>query len=685
MGNGSTCNPGGPCCWTQCHDGSTPSPCFPNEAEASPQTRFPTYMAHAMHPLGPFSAPVMAYNGTDRHSEDGDPPAMATGDTNFAGVILDDGSLVGMWKGDLKSNTTRHRRWSLASYLLAVSASDWRQPATYRWGHAVKSSNVFPQLVPGNTTRTCEVEDPTLWYDKKKRIVHAVVHNWEAGGHAASADRGKTWRWYGGNCSSTAGPRSLDWSRSVWPPSFNVTGERAVTPRRRERPHILLDNDGVVTAITSALQVGSRNATWTLVQETNHEQSVGSHTSPGPVPGPVVVIVPGSLHSVLEMALDGVPNPPAGCPRDLPWTAVYPNRTWLRPPLAQCWIWYMRRIVQADGSTQAPAGVRIRAAAWGSINAIPSKDPWTWPNTSSYTSLVAALVAAGSTPSVQLFAAPYDWRFAPDELAAEGWFEQLAELIRAASKGNNGAQVWLVAHSSGPSYLQSFFAQHCPAALLPTIAGVVSLNGNFAGEIDCLETLWHGGTFGPPAVWDAAAYRATQATWGITAWCLPQAVAYGSRPLVTVANQYTHQGIDGRTAYMARDVGQLIAAVGLEKTMLPIYNRVANLTTPDFPGIPYVCLYGTGVPTPVLYTFDASGPRPGAVPQVSYSPDGDGQQDATTNRACDLWPAASTRTQAFAGADHDNLLADPRALAVVVKTLRGGGASVRPEDKHTYA
>jgi hypothetical protein len=283
MGNGSTCNPGGPSCWTQCHDGSTPSLCFANKVDASPLCRYPTYMAYASHPLGPFSKPLMVYNGTDGQFPNSPHPP-ATGDTNFAGVILEDGSLVGMWKGDLKGG----RRWSLASYLYSVYASDWRQPSTYRWPYTTKANNIFPELVPGNETRTCEIEDPTLFYDRTKGVIHAVVHNWESGGHAASTDRGKSWRWYGGNCSAADGSGSLDWSRSVWPSSFNFQNDvHMQTPRRRERPHVLLDKDGVVMALTTALLLGKSDATWTLVQETNRQiaddHSVAQLSAVGPI------------------------------------------------------------------------------------------------------------------------------------------------------------------------------------------------------------------------------------------------------------------------------------------------------------------------------------------------------------------------------------------------------------------
>jgi len=140
-------------------------------------------------------------------------------------------------------------------------------------------------------------------------VIHAVFHNWKAGAHAASADRGqsrdsisfplavllllawlaaccdasqrrgcndlsvtgRTWRWFGGNCSSARGASSLDWSRSVWPSSFTFANGTSVTPHRRERPHVVLGPGGVVTALTTAVQLGEADATWTLVQPTLSE------------------------------------------------------------------------------------------------------------------------------------------------------------------------------------------------------------------------------------------------------------------------------------------------------------------------------------------------------------------------------------------------------------------------------
>ena len=113
-------------------------------------------------------------------------------------------------EADCGYNGACRRGVCAGSCLFSVSASDWHQPSTYRWGRAVQSNNIFPQLVAEN--RTCEIEDPT--------------------------------------------------------PSFSFTGGAQQTPWRRERPHVLLDDDGsTVAALSTAVQLGKPDVTWTLVQE----------------------------------------------------------------------------------------------------------------------------------------------------------------------------------------------------------------------------------------------------------------------------------------------------------------------------------------------------------------------------------------------------------------------------------
>ena len=257
-------NPGGPTCWTGCHGGVTSQGCFDVDQDhrGRPSIRFPTYMAWARHPLGPYSAPQMVYNGSDRaglSTREG-----ATGDTNMAPVIYSDGSLLGLWRGSRYPNASQ--------FQYVVTASDWRDPASYHWGAATRANNVFPALAQptkDGVYYNCGVEDPSLWLDAHG-IVHAVLHDWEAGAHAASADKGHSWRWYGGHCSvsnRSANRSAIDWGRSVWPPVLRFESGREITPHRRERPHVILAKDGhTVEAISTGVQERGPDRTWTVVQ-----------------------------------------------------------------------------------------------------------------------------------------------------------------------------------------------------------------------------------------------------------------------------------------------------------------------------------------------------------------------------------------------------------------------------------
>ena len=189
-------------CRSGCTDGSSTAACRDNKTiEHNTQTLFPTVMVWAQHPSGPWSEPVPVYSGV---AETSDPPR-SSGDTNFAGVINGDGSVVGMWRGGGAGKAcpkAGNAQQCGGSYQYRARAGHWKDPASYEWGAPSRANNIFPGLAAGGLAN-CGIEDPTVWKDKHGRL-HAVVHNWAAGGHAASADNGTSWRWFGGPCNASA-------------------------------------------------------------------------------------------------------------------------------------------------------------------------------------------------------------------------------------------------------------------------------------------------------------------------------------------------------------------------------------------------------------------------------------------------------------------------------------------------
>ena len=79
--------PGGQRC-TGCKDGVSPKECGTDE-NRNVSTNLPTYMVYSANPGGPWSEPVMV------------PSTDVFADSNFAPVILKNGSVVGLMRGAL--------------------------------------------------------------------------------------------------------------------------------------------------------------------------------------------------------------------------------------------------------------------------------------------------------------------------------------------------------------------------------------------------------------------------------------------------------------------------------------------------------------------------------------------------------------------------------------------------------
>lgn len=205
----------------------------------------PSWMSWAASAEGPFTPGVQLW------------PDYVGADTNFAPLILGNGSLLGMW-----------RKWGGGhggSRVFLATAQDWRNVS----GYVQHKQELFPDLGAAGT------EDMMLYADKQG-FFHAVFHHmygvntetawWllAAGGHAFSRD-GVAWTYTGvawGN--STA--QGYD-ARFADGSSYHYT--------RLERPFVVLGSDGDPAYLVNAAQYGSSqsataanggDAAYTLIQ-----------------------------------------------------------------------------------------------------------------------------------------------------------------------------------------------------------------------------------------------------------------------------------------------------------------------------------------------------------------------------------------------------------------------------------
>ena len=165
-----------------------------------------TWMSYALDPAGPWSTPVLI------------PSAQPLIDTNMDGVILSNGSFVGLWRDNSRKDpgpSLQHR----------VFAANWRDPSTY-------VEDAAPQL--GNNT-----EDPTVWVDSRGHF-HALVHYGVEMLHGRSSN-GVDWAFGAGD------------ARAYGHDIVLVNGS-SIGAARRERPHVVIDENGRIVAVTNALQ-----------------------------------------------------------------------------------------------------------------------------------------------------------------------------------------------------------------------------------------------------------------------------------------------------------------------------------------------------------------------------------------------------------------------------------------------
>eukprot|EP00947_MAST-08B_sp_MAST-8B-sp1_P001928 g1928.t1 len=215
----------------------------------------PSYMSFASNPNGPWSTPSQMF------------PDYQGSDTNFAPFLFPDGSLVAIW-----------REWTgRGSRCFTATATDWRNTSTYEM--QIKEGELFPDLGTAGT------EDPFLYQDHRGNL-HAVFHHmygfntetqwWldAVGGHAFSADKGKTWTYSGVAWGDAASTDQGDVVHFTDGSSFRFT--------RRERPHLVIDEKTKrITHLICAAQYGdgsnpgtgndNGDASYTLIQPVRQE------------------------------------------------------------------------------------------------------------------------------------------------------------------------------------------------------------------------------------------------------------------------------------------------------------------------------------------------------------------------------------------------------------------------------
>jgi hypothetical protein len=233
-----TPGPGGPIC-TTCADGSTPGSCGKDESYgpvAKAGRAFPTLLSFAAGPSSKFSEPLCLFNGTAGVARHG-----TYGDTNLAGIILPNGTFIGIWRECTRSPPS-------SATVHPVRATDWKNAETFDWSTAPLFTNLQEHSPPP--------EDPFVYGPDDTGVFHALFHDRSCegcGGHGWSID-GVRWHYTG----------------IAYNGSTEFTDGSLYYFQRRERPHLVFaEHHGGLNypiALTNGIEYGDGDATSTLLQ-----------------------------------------------------------------------------------------------------------------------------------------------------------------------------------------------------------------------------------------------------------------------------------------------------------------------------------------------------------------------------------------------------------------------------------
>jgi len=177
-----------------------------------------TFMMYAASPDGPWSAPLEVL-----------PHPLGPVDSNLAVVIAANGSLVGL--------TRKIPSGPQGSEIHLLTAADWKDKSTYKQAGVA----LFPDSIISNFG----LEDPYVYLDTKGRY-HAIFHNMlnnddqtTCGSHATSDD-GIAWTFTG----------------TAYGNKVQYTDGTSTTFSRRERPHLIINDQGQPTHLTTGVVAG---------------------------------------------------------------------------------------------------------------------------------------------------------------------------------------------------------------------------------------------------------------------------------------------------------------------------------------------------------------------------------------------------------------------------------------------
>lgn len=364
-----------------------------------------------------------------------------------------------------------------------------------------------------------------------------------------------------------------------------------------------------------------------------------------------IVFIPGDGGNQLEAKLNKTKVPHYLCYKVSDWFDLWLNIHLLAPGAIDCLFDNFKLVYDnKTRTTHNTQGVQIRATNFGSLESVDYLDVYRLPQTDYYNNIIKTLIRKnGYVYNVDMVAAGFDWRKAPNELA--DYFEQLKRLIEKHYVNNNYKPVTLICHSMGclnSLYLLNRQTENWRELY---VRRLIALAAPWSGSFKAMTAMLYGDNLGIPFL-NKYKLQALQSTFPSLMYLFPREPAFHRKQTLieTAAKNYTLASLE-----------QLFVDANLldqREIWLDTKAVAGNLTAPN---VELWCLYGTGSATPEKVIFEGSLNKD---KYVEVQGEGDGTVNLDSLKACEGFASQQERpvyTKMFRNVDHIGILKGPEA------------------------
>lgn len=356
---------------------------------------------------------------------------------------------------------------------------------------------------------------------------------------------------------------------------------------------------------------------------------LANHLSP-------VILIPGLLGSRLQARTQKTTRVNVFCSKESDWYDIWLSVRMFLPIAVNCWLDNARMVYDPEtGFTKEPPGVEARVPEFGSVESVRHLDKNLPTSTAYFDPLIERYEQLGYTADVNLLAAPYDFRLAPQQMGQ--YFIDLKALIDNSKYNSpSGKKVTLVCHSMGCTHALVFLRQQTPAWRQANIRKLIALSSPWAGTAKALKALVVGDSLDLPLVGEKN-MRMLSRTYPSIAYLLPQAEVF------QMPNQNALQSggpILVQTparSYKVGDLEDLMRDLNLT-TQYRWFKESSALIKPlePLPDVNIDCVQSSNVPTPETLIFRNQQDFPNGDFEL-VNGNGDGTVNLQSLSVCNLW------------------------------------------------